>query len=197
MFFFLSKETCLQLLHVSRVLVRRVAHDLFQVIHPLLKRRMVPPLITPQTPGPIKTGLVNPIGKTTWTPIVQCLNPYGSTMFNFISDLQHIFCPTVFIGLIPVFVKPHSQWLDFRWLQKNNTKLTKQQHWVKIPNFRAEIQIFVVKALIFGTLRALQVTMRVFQTFQIRIVGLTKATKARAFFGFRGGVRFDFDPWRS
>jgi hypothetical protein len=36
--------------------------------------------------------------------------------------------------------------------------------------------------------------MRVFQTFQIRIVGLTKATKARAFFGFRGGVRFDFDP---
>ena len=93
MFFFLSKETCLQLLHVSRVLVRRVAHDLFQVIHPLLKRRMVPPLITPQTPGPIRTGLVNPIGKTTWTPIVQCLNPYGSTMFNFIfiiSTILHV-----------------------------------------------------------------------------------------------------------
>jgi hypothetical protein len=111
------------------------------------------------------------------------------------ADLQHIFCPTVFIGLIPVLVKPHSQMVRFPLItKKNNTKLTKQQHWVKIPNFRAEIPIFVVKALIFGTLRALQVTMRVFQTFQIRIVGLTKATKARAFFGFRGGVRFDFDP---
>ena len=36
----------------------------------------------------------------------------------------------------------------------------------ELPNLRA------VKALIFGTLRALQVTMRVLQTLQVRIVGL-------------------------
>jgi len=53
-----------------------------------------------------------------------CSTSFSSSRLSYMcfADLQHIFCPTVFIGLIPVLVKPHSQMVRFPLITKKTTQ---------------------------------------------------------------------------